>query len=300
MSSFKIEITRNAIITPFVFIVRVIVFLWCLALPAHAASKWQTGLGYKARLLEGTQQANGSYKAALQIVLDEGWKTYWRTPGENGIPPKLDFSGSDNLSDIVLHWPAPVVFQDATGTGIGYKKHLTLPFDIRPEVSGKDVTLHLAAFFGVCAQICVPADVALRAHFSPRDLPQNDLPQSDQHQIDQALQNVPHASSGTGFDIADARFQSGLEDEKVILDLKLPAGTGQITVLTEGPEDWYFDPLSIKHDNAATPQDSAPQAIKIHVPLYRYERGAGLSGDERLVVTVITETMAVEKTILLK
>jgi DsbC/DsbD-like thiol-disulfide interchange protein len=52
------------------------------------------------RILPGWSRDDGSHMAALHLILAPGWKTYWRAPGDAGIPPMMDLEGSDNLSDI--------------------------------------------------------------------------------------------------------------------------------------------------------------------------------------------------------
>ena len=63
-----------------------------------------------ATLLPGWRMENGHQMAGLSLTLSPGWKTYWRSPGEAGIPPLFDWSGSDNIASVRLHWPSPSVF----------------------------------------------------------------------------------------------------------------------------------------------------------------------------------------------
>ena len=60
-------------------------------------------------------------RAGIEIRLDPGWKTYWRYPGDSGVPPTLDFAGSENVKSVTALWPAPQRFADgAGGHSIGY------------------------------------------------------------------------------------------------------------------------------------------------------------------------------------
>ena len=66
-------------------------------------------------------EAGGARLAAVEIALDRGFKTYWRHPGEAGLPPAFDWSGSANLAAVEVLWPAPRRFQDAGGVSYGYE-----------------------------------------------------------------------------------------------------------------------------------------------------------------------------------
>ena len=83
-------------------------------------------------ILQGWQQADGTRIAALKLTLAPGWKTYWRSPGDTGIPPQFDWSKSSNLRSVGITWPAPYVYRDRGVTTIGYKDVLVLPFAITP------------------------------------------------------------------------------------------------------------------------------------------------------------------------
>ena len=117
----------------------------------------------QAELLPGWRGAGGSHMAALSITLAPGWKTYWRSPGEAGIPPLLDFGGSGNLQSIRLHWPSPVLFDVNGYQTIGYHDRLILPIEVTPQRAGQPVDLKLNVDMGVCRDICVPAHLDLAA-----------------------------------------------------------------------------------------------------------------------------------------
>jgi DsbC/DsbD-like thiol-disulfide interchange protein len=116
-----------------------------------------------ARLLPGWQSASGTHMAAVDLVLADGWKTYWRSPGDSGIPPSFDWSGSQNVRSVRIHWPAPTVFDVNGLQTIGYHDHLILPVEVTPENPALPVTLSLRMDLGVCDKICLPASVALRS-----------------------------------------------------------------------------------------------------------------------------------------
>lgn len=111
----------------------------------------------KAEVLPGWQTDQGTRMAALRLTLAPGWKTYWRAPGESGIPPRFDWSASRNLARVTLHWPTPKVFQSSGVRTIGYKRELVLPIEITPKDPARPVVLAARVNVGVCEDICLPA-----------------------------------------------------------------------------------------------------------------------------------------------
>ncbi|MGB3147735.1 MAG: protein-disulfide reductase DsbD domain-containing protein, partial [Paracoccaceae bacterium] len=63
----------------------------------------------RANLRSGWQTPQGTYMTALQLTMAPGWKTYWRAPGDAGIPPEFTWKGSDNIGAVAFHWPRPEV-----------------------------------------------------------------------------------------------------------------------------------------------------------------------------------------------
>ena len=119
-----------------------------------------TGLE-SARLITGWQNADGTHMAGFDLELSQGWKTYWRTPGDAGFPPEFDFSGSQNIKSIEIIWPAPEQFGSKGFETLGYRGGVTLPIKITPIDSKSPITVALNANIGVCDDICVPVAVSL-------------------------------------------------------------------------------------------------------------------------------------------
>ncbi len=117
----------------------------------------------RAEVLGGWQTPSGSRMVALRIALDAGWKTYWRAPGDAGIPPQFNFARSENLADVTFFWPTPEVFDQNGMRSVGYDDELILPIEIRPADPDKPISLSADLDFGICQEICVPVSVALSA-----------------------------------------------------------------------------------------------------------------------------------------
>lgn len=171
----------------------VIAFLLALAalpVPAHAAmTGWTEVQGGAIRLIATGPIKDGRYLAGLEFMLEPGWHTYWRYPGEAGIPPLIDASESANLKSTEVLYPAPERYDDGFSESIVYHNGIVLPLRIEPVSPGQAVTLKLDVFFGICNEICVPGDASLTLDLAP-DAQTDDLAQK---LIARDLEAVPAA-----------------------------------------------------------------------------------------------------------
>jgi DsbC/DsbD-like thiol-disulfide interchange protein len=122
------------------------------------SSAWSENLHAAMRLIAGTNTADAAtLTAGVEVRLDPGWHTYWRYPGDAGVPPRFDFSGSQNAAKVRVRYPAPQAIVDETGTTLGYQHHVVFPLQITPTNPGRPVTLHLNLDYAICEKLCVPA-----------------------------------------------------------------------------------------------------------------------------------------------
>lgn len=146
-------------------------FLLFAALPAVSPAQAQQALAGQplppglesAALLGGWVTPEGHRIVALDVRLLPGWKTYWRNPGDAGVPPVFDWEGSDNLGAVTMHWPRPEVIDSGGMRTLGYHNRMLLPIEIAPADPSKPIDLSVQVDFGVCETICVPAHVTLKA-----------------------------------------------------------------------------------------------------------------------------------------
>ena len=115
-------------------------------------------------ILPGWRTAKGTHMTALRVQLEPGWKTYWRAPGQSGIPPRFDWEGSRNLSAVKFHWPTPSVFNENGLRTVGYKNQLILPMELTPKRRGGDIILRAEVELGVCEDICIPVSLRIAAN----------------------------------------------------------------------------------------------------------------------------------------
>jgi DsbC/DsbD-like thiol-disulfide interchange protein len=181
----------------------------------------------RASLLQGWETDGGGRMVAVRLTLTPGWKTYWRSPGDAGIPPMFDWAGSENLGTVRLHWPRPAVFQTNGLTSIGYHDELVLPIEVFPAVAGQPVRLALRMDVGVCKDICIPATLILSGDAVADG--------SDSRPIKTALALRPDTALGTAITCVIEPITDGLRvtatltlaplgrDETVIFESGMPA-----------------------------------------------------------------------------
>jgi DsbC/DsbD-like thiol-disulfide interchange protein len=129
--------------------------------PAADASAWDGQNRAAVRLIAGAardEPAGRMLRAGIEIRLDPGWKTYWRYPGDSGVPPRVSFTRSDNVAAVTLLWPAPRSFSDGAGSSIGYADRVILPLHVAPKDPARPVVLRLDLDYAICEKLCVPAD----------------------------------------------------------------------------------------------------------------------------------------------
>jgi DsbC/DsbD-like thiol-disulfide interchange protein len=169
----------------------------CALAAAPATAQFLTAAPAEATLVEGFEDASGDRIAGLALALDPGWKTYWRAPGEAGIPPTLDWSGSENLASAEPLWPAPHVFDSFGIATIGYDGDVTIPLKIEADDPSKPVRLRLVMDYGVCSDICVPARAELSLDIAPG------APERARAALETALAQRPLSAAASG--VTDAR-----------------------------------------------------------------------------------------------
>ncbi len=203
---------------------------------AQQASKWAQVLSGQARLVRGIMQSDGSIEAGVHIQLEDGWKTYWRVPGDAGVPPDFNWAGSVNVSGIEVLWPAPVWLHDAFGVSIGYKKEVVFPIVVKPADWTKASTVKLTLNFAVCKDICAPvqADLVL-------DLPTQSIIPQYAGLIARYMTRVPKpVDQVDGLRVTAVRMETADKDVFLIVDVSDDGTSPTTDVFVDGPEEFYF------------------------------------------------------------
>jgi len=192
---------------------------------AADASAWDGDQRAAVRLIAGAQHG-AVRRAGIEIRLAPGWKTYWRYPGDSGIPPRFDFSQSKNVKSVTVRYPAPHRLTDESGTSIGYKHDVIFPLDVVPEDSGKPVTLSLAIDYGVCEKICVPVD-------AKAELTIGGKPSEQDARIAAADARVPKPAKLAQDGALSIRVVKR-EASRIVVDVAYPSGES-VDLFAEGP-----------------------------------------------------------------
>jgi DsbC/DsbD-like thiol-disulfide interchange protein len=191
----------------------------------------------------GWTAEDGSRVAGLAIVLAPGWKTYWRAPGDAGIPPLFDWSGSENLDTVEIVWPTPHVFDSFGLRTIGYDGAVTLPLLLTPRDPGSPIDLRLTFDFGVCAEICVPERAAL-------SLAVTDAGGAPFGAIAAALGRGPVSGAEAGLSRAECSVAgSGSErrfEARLVFETSPPS---EAMLVVEGPPGVWFGPAETRIEN---------------------------------------------------
>lgn len=238
---------------------------------AEGASEWAEGFHSRARLVSGGS-AGAEHWAGVEIVLDRGYKTYWREPGESGLPPRFDWAGSTNAGAIDLRWPAPTRTEDAAGVAHTYAQRVVFPVRVQAADRGKPVALQLTVDYGVCKEICIPAQASLGLTLEPGDGAHRPM-------IDQALARVPRpqAVGAAGPLSITAVDRSPGEKPTYRVEARSPEGAA---LFAEGPESWYLS------TSAAQPGNRFTVTVE--------EKPKGAAGPIRLRLTLVAGEAAVE------
>lgn len=232
------------------------------ALAGPAASGWSRDAKSAIRLISGGVAADGSLRAGLHITLEPGTKTYWRTPGDSGVPPSFDWSASDNVADVAVAWPAPFRFPDGNGFSIGYKHDVVFPLKVSPRDRSRAIKLVLKLDYAVCDQICIPARGAADLVMHPARQPDPELAALlAKFEARVPLRQVDGlAVRATGID------RSG-QHPALALEAQVGTATHHIDLFVEGPDERWNLPLPEALDDKGSTRrfrlvlDGAPRGI---------------------------------------
>ncbi len=194
-----------------------------------ASSPWQDSAGGPVRIVVA-EPASGetSVHAVLQIQLSEGWKTYWRDPGDAGVPPQFDLTGSENLELANLQFPAPHRFDDGTSVWAGYKQPVSIGIDLKRADASKAMRLKGSVFLGVCEKICVPVKMEF-------DVPLGDAMSSSE---DQQLVATTYAALPLAASAASGVTSAVVDGKRLIISAATPAPNPDLFLAA--PRGWQF------------------------------------------------------------
>ena len=224
------------------------------------------------RLLGGRME-KGIRLAGVEILLKDGWKTYWRVPGDAGQPPVFDWKGSENVKSVTVLWPAPKRYADPeAGEAIGYKHRVIFPLRVVPADAGKPVVLRLKLDYALCNEICIPAHAQLERAIAP----DAQGPDEELAAIDAFLARVP-VRGDDKLTVVRASVRSAHKRPELLVTLKGKGLDENTEIFVEGPalasfchprfvsaqgdQATYFLPI----DGIAGPQDMKGEELTLTI-----------------------------------
>jgi len=211
-------------------------------------------------LMEGYRLPNGNHMAAIRIELAPGWKTYWRAPGEGGVPTVLRLTEANGVTGMAIHWPRPEVFFANGMRSIGYRDDVVLPVEFAVRGNGS-FEIEGELDLGVCMDVCMPITVDLEGLLPPSD---GRVPE-----IRTALANRPLTAGEAGAGSATCSVEPISDGLRVTVSAQVPSVGNDETVVVEhaDPMIWVSEAQTRRQGNMVygtvdvVPTDAGPFAL---------------------------------------
>ncbi|MFD2204341.1 protein-disulfide reductase DsbD family protein [Kiloniella antarctica] len=240
-------------------LVRVLITCWmlCLGVLTSSAnvmastSPWIDTDFSRIRIVSGqeTLGEQGQVMLGLQFELEEGWKTYWRTPGDAGFPVSLTLEGSENLSSWEFFWPVPHRFTLFGLDTFGYSQEVVFPFRIKAQDPSKDVLIKGQVSYLLCQEICIPFDVEVQMRLPAGEA----FPSLEESIVSQYVEQVPGLGAEVGLSIENS-FLRGEGDQLTLVATGVSKSNPFISpdIIVEGPPGFSFSSPKVKLSDNST------------------------------------------------
>lgn len=259
------------------------------------ATDWVDEDFTSVRLISAQTETGGkeTLRLGLEYELQPDWKIYWRSAGDAGFPPQLDWTGSENVGEANILWPAPHRFSIFGLETFGYKDQIILPIDVTIPDPTQPVSIRLNVEYLVCSDICIPATANLNLDI-PAGTPGStggSIASPHTHQIEKFVSQVPLTGTGLPIEVTSVKSTnqagthnlrlgirglaaSGVAIEDILIESDLRAGFGQ-----PEPAKTNNDNTDTQYFNIAVTGVAEDQSMK----------------DEPITVTVIAGPLSVEQ-----
>ena len=227
--------------------------------------------------MPGWRLPNGNHMAAIHIALAPGWKTYWRAPGEGGVPTIITLSEADGVNGMAIHWPRPQVFFANGIRSIGYVDDVVLPVEFALNEAG-EVEIAGVVELGVCRDVCMPVTLDLEGLLPPV---------TDRvREIGLALSDRPLTASEAGAGRATCAVEPIADGLRVTVTVDLPRTGNDETLVLEHrhPDIWVSESVTRREGGTV-------RAVADVVPP---DHGPFALNRSDLRITVVGSQMAVE------
>ncbi|MCF6215999.1 MAG: hypothetical protein L3J58_07485 [Emcibacter sp.] len=223
----------------------------------NISSSWIIDQYTKSRLFVGGYDKEKKHLyLGWQISLKDGWKTYWRSPGDAGLPPRWTWTQNRNIQKISVNWPAPKLLHIFGMDTYVYYHEVILPITMEISDITKPTSILLNLEYMICAEICIPKEGRYRLDIP--DLDHIDVSFFQKAQLDRHKALVPTITSGDTLNVR-------LDTENTLL-IDLPADFKPVDdMIIEGPDGLLFgrpELADITDQNRFTASYRGNQAIK--------------------------------------
>jgi len=245
------------------------------------ASPWAGEAESRVRLIAAqTGVGDGkTVKLGFQFSLQPGWKIYWRSPGDAGLPPEFDWSGSENLAGTEVLWPAPKRYSAYGLDSIGYENEVILPVLATVEAAGQPLDLKLRLDYLICKDVCIPrrAELALLLPKGPAS------PTAFAQEIARYLEKVPGRGNTPDFGIETVEGIGSLDKPRLRVVARSTIPFEETDVFIEGPRGNFFKAPELEL------YEGGRRAV-FDVPLRR----VGKARDQTLIGKTLTVTLVAD------
>ncbi len=231
------------------------------------------------RLIAAPGLDTGRYEAGVELTMAAGSHTYWKTPGDAGVPPVFAFSGSENVAEATVSFPAPTRISEEGFDAFGYTDKVVFPVAVIPGDAGQPVKLHIDVTYAVCSKICVPGHGEATLILRPKE------PGVDGGAVVAALAQVPTPAS------RDERSQLTITPDpdasKPKWMLTWSAAAPVVDIFPDAPEGYLFDTRKLAANRwslTASQALSSGSPVKVPVQLVLKRENGSVSLTETLDV----------------
>ena len=246
------------------------------------ASSWFTTQQGRVRLIAAEPSVGSAAQTTLglQFELAGGWKIYWRSPGDAGFPPQLDWAGSENIASAGIAWPAPERFSVLGLETVGYEGTVVLPIAVTLAKPGAPLHAVVALNYLTCEKICIPYETTLTL-----DLPTGPAASGGFAEVIAEYQaKVPGDGKAAGLHLVSAGIESG-DKPHLLLRLNADPPLARPDAFVEGPEGVGFGAPVLAGD---------PAHPELRIPVYGDRKTLAMLSAKPLTVTVVDGLRALE------
>jgi len=250
------------------------------------ATPWQGPEHVRVRVIaaDGGVPSSGQVRLGLQFQLAPGWKIYWRTPGDAGIPPIFDWTRSMNIERAEVQWPAPKRFTIFGFETFGYKDEVVLPIHVAAVSPGEPLAVRLTMQFAACSNICLPLEAAFAIDLAAQSATAR--PGEQAELIDSYQQRVPRVGDRGSIKISGVTAVGEGQFKQLIVEASTEMGFLAPDVLLEMTGRYHFSrPKTRLSDNG--------RRVAFEVAVDTGRLAPALVG-QPVVITVVDGPMSIE------